>query len=241
MYLTVFSLSRRLTERGSAENVGSAESAAGNVTGTKTGSAGDLDPGNAGVAPAHGSVKENERDQQAKRAAAATTTTTTPPPPGGGSGRKNVVAQEGETAGVGKGVETGRRGAGAESVRETGTGVRGWTAKRLFREMALTRAESECRRSMKEKEARVWKSVETVTKKGTGTEDAATETGRGAGETGTETGSTREIEGIERKVSAERIATDPYEMTPSPRTTWVMRTREKQRNTWRSTVRKTGF
>lgn len=235
MYLTVFS---RLTERGSAENVGSAESAAGNVTGTKTGSAGDLDPGNAGVAPAHGSVKENERDQQAKRAAAATTTTT-PPPPGGGSGRKNVVAQEGETAGVGKGVETERRGAGAESVRETG--VRGWTAKRLFREMALTRAESECRRSMKEKEARVWKSVETETKKGTGTEDAATETGRGAGETGTETGSIREIEGIGRKVSAERIATDPYEMTPSPRTTWVMRTREKQRNTWRSTVRKTGF
>lgn len=211
---------------GTAETGGSA---AGSVTGTRTENAGGPDPVNAVDVPVPGSERGRDRLEQERMSAVAA---------GVESERGSVVGQREETAGVGRGVENGREGAGAGIARETGREARGWMGRRSARETVLLRVGSGCWRNMKEKWVRAWRSVETGTEKGTEeTAGAATGTETGAGETGTETGSTRGSVGRETGGSAERSATAPYEMTWVPKMTWAMRMREERRHTWRSTVR----
>lgn len=212
---------------GNVENGGSA---VGSVTGTRTESAEGPGLANAVVVPVPGSERGRERGRLEEE-------TRSPLLVGVVSERGSVGGQREETAGVGRGVENVREGAGAVTARETGRGARGWMERRSARAMESLKVVSGCWRSMKEKWVRAWRSVGTGTEKGTETAGAATGTKTGAGETGTEIGSTRGSGGREIGGTAERIATAPYEMTLAPKMTWAMRMRGEPHQTWRSTVR----
>lgn len=151
--------------------------------------------------------------------------------PGVESERRNVAQQGEKTAGVGRGVESGREGAGAEIVR--GRGAKVWKGRRSVKQTGLRRVGSGCWRNMRAKWVRAWKSV----KKRKETAGAATETETDAGETVTKTGSTRGSGGRETGGSAERSAKAPYEMMRYPKMTWAMRMRGERLHTWMSTVR----
>lgn len=211
---------------GSVEENGG--SAAGSVTGTRTGNADGPDPANGVDVPAPERGRERGQLEQLRK-----------PPlvPGVATERRNAGGQQEETAGVGRGVGKGREGAGAEIASETGSEARGWMGRRSARETLPLRAESACWRNMREKWARARRSVETGTEKGTGTAGAATGTETGAGETGTETGSIKGSEGRETGGTAERSDMAPYETTWAPKMTWATRMREEHHHTWRSTVR----
>lgn len=203
-------------------------SAVESVTGTRTETAGGLDLVNDVDVPVPVSERERGRLEEEMTAVVVV---------GVESERGIVGGQREETAGVERGVENGRKGAGAEIAKETGREARGWMERRSARETGPMRVASGCWRNMKEKWVRAWRSVETETEKGTGTVGAATGTETGAGETGTETGSTRGSGGRETRGTAERSAIAPYEMTWAPKMTWAMRMREEHHHTLRSTVR----
>lgn len=203
-------------------------SAAGSVTGTRTESAGGPDLVSADDVPVPASERGRERDPLEMMELEVADVE---------SERGIVGWQWGETAGVERGVENEREGAGARIARGTGKEARGLMEKRSVRETESLRVVRGCWRNMKEKLVRAWRSGETGTEKGTGNADAVTETETGVGETGTETGSTRGKGGRERGETAERSATAPYEMTWAPKMTWAMRMREEHRHTQRSTVR----
>lgn len=205
------------------------ESAVGSVTGTKTESAEGPGLANAAVVPVPGSERGRDRLEEEE--------TRSPLLVGVVNERGSVGGQREETAGVGRGVENVREGAGAVTARETGRGARGWMERRLARAMESPKVLSGCWRNMKEKWVRAWRSVETGTEKGTEIAGAATGTKTGAGETGTETESTRGSGGRGIGGTAERIATAPYEMTLAPKMTWAMRMREEPHQTWRNTVK----
>lgn len=210
--------------------VETAESAAGNVTGTRTESAEDLDLANAADVLVHGSGREKETDRLEQVMMAAL--------PAGVESERGIVGEQQEgIAGVGRGVEKGREEAGAGIARETGREARGWRERRSARVTDLLRAVSGCWMNMKEKRVRAWRSVETGTETETGTVSAATGTERGAGETETETGSTRGTGGSGIEATAERSATAPYGMTWAPKMTWATRMREEHHHSWKSTVR----
>lgn len=214
-------------------------SAAGSETGKKTEENADgPDPENGVDVPVPGSERGREKDRlPQQRTAAAVVEVVVVVVAGVESGRRTVGGQREETAGVGRGVENGRGGAGAAIARETGREARGWMERRSARETVLLRGASAFRRNTKEKWVRARMSVETGTEKGTGSAGVATGTETGAGETGTETGSTRGSGGRETGGSAERSAMAPFEMTWAPKMTWAMRMRGEPRHTWRSTVR----
>lgn len=213
-------------------SAGSGESAVGSVTGIRTESGGDPDPGNAADVPVPGSEKGREKDQSQEGRRTAVVA-------GVESERRIAGGQREETAEVGRGVETGREGAGAGIARETGREARGWMERRSARETVPLRAGSACWRKTRVKWVRAWRSVETETgtERGTGTAGAATGTETGAGETGTETGSTKGNGGRETGGSAEKSGTAPYETTWGLKMTWAMRMREENRLTWKSIVR----
>lgn len=214
-------------------NPESGGSAAESVTGTRTEeSAEGPDPANAVGVLDPGSERERDRLEEQRRSAAAVVVVVVA---GVESGRRTVgrSRQQEETAGVGRGVENEREGAGAGIARETGREARGSMGRRSARETGPLKVVSGCWRKMKEKWVRAWRSVGTET----GTADAATGTERGAGETGTETGNIRGSGGRGTGGTAERSVTAPYEMTQAPKMTWPMRMREERRHTWRSTVR----
>ncbi len=210
--------------------VETAGSAAESVTGIRTENAADPALVNAVDVLVPESVREKETDRLEQVMTAAVVA-------GVESERGIVGEQQEEIAGVGRGVENGREGAGAGIARGTEREARGWMERRSAREMESLRVANGFWRNMKEKWVRAWRSAGTGTEKGTENASAATETEKGAGETGTETGSTRGIEGSETEVSAERTATAPYGMTWAPKMTWAMRMREEHPQTWRSTVR----
>lgn len=213
---------------GIVENGGSA---VGSVTGRRTEeSAGGPDLVNAVDVPVPGRERGREKDRLQEEMMPLVVA-------GVESEKGNVGGQREETAGVGRGVENVREGAGVGIAKGTERGARDLMERKLPREMEPPRVVSGCWRTMKEKLVRAWRSVEIENEKGTGTAGAATGTETGAGETGTETGSTRGIGGRETGGSAERSAMVPYEMTWAPRMTWVMRMRQEHHHTWRSTVR----
>lgn len=203
-------------------------SAAGSVTGTRTESAGGPDPASAVDIPVHRSGRGRDRLQQERKVLVVA---------GVGSERGSVGGQPEETAGAGRGVETGKGGVGVGIVRERRKEARGWMGRRSVKETVPQRVGSGCRKNTKEKWVRAWRSVETGTEKGTETEGVVTEIETGAGETGTETGSTRGSVGREKEGNAKRSATALYETTWAPKMTWAMRMREEHHNIWRSTVR----
>lgn len=196
--------------------------AAGSVTGTKIETVGGPDLVNVDGVPVPVNERGRERDPLETMEVEVVDVE---------SERGIVGGQWEETAGVGRGVESEREGAGARIARGTGREARGLMEKRLVREMEPLRVEKGCWRNMREKLVRAWKSVET----GTGTADAVTETEIGVGET--ETGSTRGKGGRETGETAERSATVPFEMTWSPKMIWAMMMREEHHHTLRSTVR----
>lgn len=202
------------------------ESAAGKETGTGTESAGGPDPESAADAlvPEREIEKGTELLQEEMRQLLQT----------GVGSERGIMAEM--TAGVGRGVENGRGGAGAEIVRETGKEGRVWMEKMWGKERGPPMEGSACWRNMKEKWERGWRSAETGTGTGIVTAGAATGTETDAGETGRETGSTKGREGTERRESAER--TDTCVTKWAPRTRWAQRMRRGEHLlTWRSTAR----
>lgn len=126
--------------------VESGGNAAVNGTGTRTESVAGPDLANAVATPVPGSEKGTDRSEQQ---------TTTVVLTGVEIAKGSVGRHREETAGAGRGVETGRGGAGAEIVKGTGTGSRAQKeGRRSAKEMLPPRSASACWRNTREKRAR---------------------------------------------------------------------------------------
>lgn len=122
--------------------------AAVNGTGTRTESVAGPDLANAVATPVPGSEKGKGTDRSEQQ-------TTTVVVTGVEIAKGSVGQHQEETAGAGRGVETGREGAGAEIVKETGTGLRGQKeGRRSAKEKLPPRSESACWRNTREKRVR---------------------------------------------------------------------------------------
>lgn len=132
-----------LTVTVTVENGGNA---AVNGTGTRTESVAGPDLANAVATPVPGSEKGTDRSEQQ---------TTTVVLTGVEIAKGSVGRHREETAGAGRGVETGRGGAGAEIVKGTGTGSRAQKeGRRSAKEKLPPRSASACWRNTREKRAR---------------------------------------------------------------------------------------
>lgn len=209
------------------ENVGTGESVAGSVTVTRTENVEGPVLVNAVDVPVPGSERGRETDRLEERKTVGVAGVETESGIAG--------APQEETAGVGRGVENGRKGAGAGTARETEREARGWMERRPAKGMEVLRVVTGSWRNMKAKWVRAWRNVETGTEKGTKIEGAATGTETDAEET--EIGSTRESEEKETGETAGKSAILPYEKKQSPKTAWEMRMRVVHHHVWRNTIR----